>query len=892
MFDALRFSQYSFIFFNVSCFLSQNVIAQEHLRYFFFRNNAVASFEFNDSEPKKFSLKYSQGIITDLSTIYEGVGLDQLLVVDNVPGLEMEYEDIEVRTAPRFTLDFTWFHTSNGLHYLFQDGTIAKSCSSAPRVESTAKLIHQNGKRFFIESFLSKSGEKQTILSYNLEGTQCQILENEYHRNLSNPYLHYLTKADGSALLIKIQPKCTIHILSEGSENYTISSCNLDIDRPEGTYITRFRDGKTLQISHSPLKYPENISLCLKVEDGILSIPKISKKVDLLRFDEEVSMFGNLRPMDKLTEPDGKPINIEQEVRAKYLDLVKDSREHPVRYFQESRPEILTRVSEALRANRSAVLLGEAGTGKTSAVKAFARDIGQGRIKGFPRTTEIFEISSSSLASSTMYVGTIETRISELKAMAKGMGAIFFFDELHSLAGTGTHSHQSNDVTQQLKGPIEAGEMRILATDTPLEFIDAYSWDLPFVQRFEKISTLAPIEKDQVKMIQEHFTAKGYPRLSTETTQLVIELTKRFEPTSEQPRPTVNLLTMALQRMITLDRATEEPTLEVVHSVAKERYGIDPALFNRTTLLEKLTHLKSNLSEIVIGQDRAKQAIHHVWATHLRGGTPLVRRVNSLLFVGSGGVGKTWMIESSAKAMGYQTTRISMTKYSSRSRLGIDAFQEEVYKAVEKNPFTVIVLEGIEEADESVQQIIIPMLSEGRFRVMIEHGAGKKTPREVSVKDALFLMTTRATSDLLGLERMSAKDLREALASEKITDALLSQILYVIPMSRPTREEFEEGIRLYLSKTLKEQGSLYHATFKLEKEATFISELLSNYGPTSDYRDIHEAMRNIEIAAQEASLSEDFVPDSEVSLKIEPHKKKSARDSLADLPAGVQMMYL
>jgi len=651
----------------VFLFSLQPANAQEYFRFFFFRNKSVAGFEFNDSDPKKLNLKYARDI-TNLTTIYEGVGLTRFLAGDHLAQIFSPLEEIQILAAPPSTLEFTWFQTADGVHYLFQDGTLAKSSASEPRLDSRARLLTQNGRKYFVESYINLSGQRKTLFCFNLEGTHCQTLAPAFFTTIHNPFLHYLSKMDGSELLVKISPECNLHLISHGDENYTVESCPTDPKRTEGTYVTRIRDGKSFRASYQPLRFPESASLSLQIQDGILTIPRVSKKIDLQKFDDEASLFGALKPMEKLTQPEGRPIFIEQEVRSKYPELVSESRQHSERFFQESRPELSTRIAEALRAHRSAVLLGEAGTGKTSAVKAFARDVGLGKVKGFPRTTEIFEISSSSLASSTMYTGTIETRISELKAMAKGMGAIFFFDELHSLAGTGTHSHQSNDVTQQLKGPIESGEMKIIATDTPLEFIDAYSWDLPFVQRFEKISTLPPSKPDQIKMIQEQFLAKGYPRLSSELIQMVIELTLQFEPTSEQPRPSVNLLTMALQRMITLDRAGEEPTLEVVNTVVKERYGLDIALFHPTALKEKLSCLKTNLDENIIGQDQAKLALQRVWAAHLNKSLPSTKRINSLLFAGPGGVGKSWIIDSSAQWMGYQANRISMNQYSARSK--------------------------------------------------------------------------------------------------------------------------------------------------------------------------------------------------------------------------------
>jgi ATP-dependent Clp protease ATP-binding subunit ClpA len=295
----------------------------------------------------------------------------------------------------------------------------------------------------------------------------------------------------------------------------------------------------------------------------------------------------------------------------------------------------------------------------------------------------------------------------------------------------------------------------------------------------------------------------------------------------------------------------------VLKAAALEKYQLNSGQLDLEVSRHRIEQLKIGMNQEVLGQATAKKAMLSVWKRKLSGvGDP--DHVASLLFVGAPGVGKTRLASLSADLMGYRKKVIEMNRFQKGD---IDEFRREVYGALLQSTLHVFILDEIEKADLSVQEAALGMLQSGQFTVAEKLLGGGLVYREVSAKNAVFILTSNAGSEYIEKYAQSEDqtELRDILAKEGISAAILSRILGIIPMHRPNQAEFKQALQYYLRKTLEREGVKNHVRFELTNEAEFIAKAMSSYTSQLDYRDVRKLLLTIEEKIAEALLSRSSV---------------------------------
>lgn len=153
-----------------------------------------------------------------------------------------------------------------------------------------------------------------------------------------------------------------------------------------------------------------------------------------------------------------------------------------------------------LTPEKSALLIGKAGVGKTSIVEGLSYRILNNAVPFVLQGYRVIKINSSSLLGRINYNGrdemVITLLVEELKNVSK---TILFIDEIHTLIGN--NSETSMDLANILKPAIDRGAIKLIGATTDIEYNTYVVRDRAFLRRFERIDVLEPNEATTVEIL-------------------------------------------------------------------------------------------------------------------------------------------------------------------------------------------------------------------------------------------------------------------------------------------------------------------------------------------------------------------------------------------------------
>lgn len=164
-----------------------------------------------------------------------------------------------------------------------------------------------------------------------------------------------------------------------------------------------------------------------------------------------------------------------------------------------------------LTPEKSGLLVGKPGIGKTAIVEGLAYLIQRGEVPDALKGYRIIKMNSTSLAGKMTVNGKEEMIISvlveELKQMSR---TILFIDEIHTLIGG--RSDGPMDLANILKPGLDRGDIKAIGATTTIEYETYVIRDRAFLRRFEKIDVLEPDENTTVRILMG-----SLPRIEAQT---------------------------------------------------------------------------------------------------------------------------------------------------------------------------------------------------------------------------------------------------------------------------------------------------------------------------------------------------------------------------------------
>lgn len=153
-----------------------------------------------------------------------------------------------------------------------------------------------------------------------------------------------------------------------------------------------------------------------------------------------------------------------------------------------------------LTPEKSGLLVGKAGVGKTSIVEGLAYRILNNAVPLVLQGYRVIKINSSSLLGRINFNGrdemVITLLVEELKNVTK---TILFIDEIHTLIGA--NSETSMDLANILKPAIDRGAIKLIGATTDIEYNTYVIRDRAFLRRFERIDVMEPSEATTVEIL-------------------------------------------------------------------------------------------------------------------------------------------------------------------------------------------------------------------------------------------------------------------------------------------------------------------------------------------------------------------------------------------------------
>ena len=149
--------------------------------------------------------------------------------------------------------------------------------------------------------------------------------------------------------------------------------------------------------------------------------------------------------------------------------------------------EIKQVILTLLTPEKSALLVGKPGIGKTAIVEGLAYRIIKGYVPDVLLGYQIIKINISSLIGSTMNNGESENRIDLLvRELATKKDTIIFIDETHLLV----NKDGGMDFANMLKAGLDRGTIKMIGATTTEEYEHYILRDRAFLRRFQKIEVL------------------------------------------------------------------------------------------------------------------------------------------------------------------------------------------------------------------------------------------------------------------------------------------------------------------------------------------------------------------------------------------------------------------
>jgi len=403
---------------------------------------------------------------------------------------------------------------------------------------------------------------------------------------------------------------------------------------------------------------------------------------------------------------------------------------------------------EALANNKSLILVGETGSGKTAAVEALALESFYGKLGGNLFHQKIYQLMVDAFMAGATNKGEVEERLDALiQEVAHAGNVIIFLPDFQNILGSTTFQL---DISGAILPYVENGMIRIIGTVTQGVYKKYVEPLHSLLESFAVVEFETPSEDVVLEMLFRkalYIEKKDKVYITYRAILHAFKFADKYSKERALPGSAVNLLedtaaAVALARQKVVD---EEDVLTQVEKKVKVAVG-EPKPVEKELLL----NLETEIHKRIIGQDEAVSAISEAIRRERTGLNEATKPI-SFLFLGPTGVGKTETarVLSNVYFGTEQVIRLDMSEYGGdegQKRLlgsgpGEGDEKGQLTEAIFDNPYSLVLLDEFEKADNKVLDLFLQVFDEGR----LTDNKGKT----VSFADAIIIATSNAGSEFI-----------------------------------------------------------------------------------------------------------------------------------------------
>lgn len=267
--------------------------------------------------------------------------------------------------------------------------------------------------------------------------------------------------------------------------------------------------------------------------------------------------------------------------------------------------EIKQLILTLLTPEKSGILVGKPGIGKTAIVEGLGYQIQNGNVPDALKDYQIYKLNTSSLLG--LMPGTNEPKIQVLLNEIKGQKKlILFIDEIHTLIGAGAEGDDSLDFANIFKPGLDRGNIKIIGATTSDEYDRYILTDKAFVRRFQKIDVQEPTKEHTVKILMgslpklEHktgaklkYTSFIQEKIMTFIVDLTTEYRRVYELSARYPDVALTILQQAFSYAV-FDNKKEVGIRDVRKAIANTK------LVYPDVIKKELIHFNEVFSDIYL----------------------------------------------------------------------------------------------------------------------------------------------------------------------------------------------------------------------------------------------------------------------------------------------------